>query len=189
MQRAVFVLAGGRSSRMGRDKALLPFRGRPLVGHVATQARAVTDNITLVGDVSRYANLGYPVIPDLFPGSGPLAGIHAALARTHSEWNLILACDMPQVTAEFLVRLVARAEAGRAAAVIPVGPDGVTQPLCAVYHHQCASAVAHALENHIHKVTEGVATLDIDFWSVPHSHYFRNLNTPEEWAAYSNAAR
>lgn len=189
MQAAVFVLAGGRSSRMGRDKALLPFHGRPLVEHVAAQARGVTDNITLVGDISRYTNLGYPVIEDIFPGHGPLSGLHAALTSTRSEWNLILACDMPELTAEFLVRLMAQAEAGQAAAVIPVGPDSVPQPLCAAYRRRCAPLITRALENRVYKVTEGLAALDIEFWPVPHSHYFRNLNTPEDWAAYSHAAR
>ncbi len=188
MQCAAFVLAGGRSSRMGRDKALLTFQGRSLAEHVATQARAVTDDITLVGDIGRYANVGYPVIEDIFPGCGPLSGLHAALTCTDSDWNLILACDMPQVPAEFLVRLMARAESGQASAVIPVGPDAVPQPLCAAYHRRCVSAITCALENRIHKVTDGLAMLDIDFWSVPHPEYFRNLNTPEDWAAYSNAA-
>jgi molybdopterin-guanine dinucleotide biosynthesis protein A len=189
MNRAAFVLTGGRSSRMGRDKAHLPLQGRPLVEHVAAQARGVTDNIILVGPISRYANLGYPIVEDIFTGQGPLSGIHAALTQTRCEWNLILACDMPQITAAFLVELMARAEAGQAWAVIPVGPDGVRQPLCAAYHHRCAAEVARALERGVHKVTLAFASLDIDFWPVPHSHYFRNLNTPEEWAAYSHAAR
>jgi len=151
--------------------------------------RGVTDNITLVGEISRYTNLGYPVVEDIFPGRGPLSGIHAALTQTRSEWNLILACDMPQVTTVFLAQLMARAEAGQASAVIPVDPDAVPQPLCAVYHRRCMAEAAHALEHGIHKVTEAFAALDIDFWPVPHSHYFRNLNTPEEWVAYSHAAR
>ncbi|HLN01880.1 MAG TPA: molybdenum cofactor guanylyltransferase [Bryobacteraceae bacterium] len=189
MNRAAFVLAGGHSSRMGCDKAHLLLQGRSLVEHVAAQARGVTDNITLVGEISRYANLGYPVIEDVFPGRGPLSGIHAALTHSGSEWNLILACDMPQVTAAFLVQLMARAEAGQASAVIPVGPDAVPQPLCAAYHRRCAVEAARALEHRVHKLTQALAALDIDFWPVPHSHYFRNLNTPEEWAAYSHATR
>lgn len=189
MHRAVFVLAGGRSSRMGRDKALLPFQGRSLVEHVAFQAQGVTDNITLVGKTCRYANLGYPVIEDIFPGRGPLSGLHAALTSTRSNWNLMLACDMPEITAEFLKQLMTRAESGHASAVIPVAPDGVPQPLCAVYHHQCLAAVAGALRNGVYKITEALAALDVDFWSVPESHYFCNLNTPQEWSAYSHAAR
>jgi molybdenum cofactor guanylyltransferase len=189
MQRAVFVLAGGRSSRMGRDKALLPFEGRSLVEHVASQARGVTDNITLVGAIRRYANLGYPVIEDIFPGRGPLSGLHAALTSSNSNWNLVLACDMPGLSGEFLIQLVTRAESGYASAVIPVAPDGVPQPLCAAYHHHCLDAVAGALENGVYKITEALARLDVDFWLVPEAHHFRNLNTPQEWSAYSHAAR
>jgi len=189
MQCAVYVLVGGRSSRMGCDKALLPWQGHTLVELVAAQARAVTGNITLVGQVSRYANLGYPVIEDIFPGLGPLSGMHAALTHSRSDWNLILACDMPQISADLLVQLVARAEISQAAAIIPVGPDAVPQPLCAAYRRECAAAIAPALESRVSKITEALATLKIDFWPVPHSHCFRNLNTPEEWAAYSHAAR
>src|SRR5579863_8922357 len=189
MQRAAFVLAGGRSSRMGRDKALLPMEGHSLIEHVAEQARSVTNDIALVGERTRYANFGYRVIEDIFPGHGPLAGLHAALASSHSEWHLVLACDMPQIRREFLLQLIERAEAGAAAAVVPVGPDRIPQPLCAAYHRTCTAAIAHALERGIRKVTDGLAALDIDFWPVPHSHYFRNLNTPEDWAAYSHADR
>jgi molybdopterin-guanine dinucleotide biosynthesis protein A len=189
MKHAGFVLAGGRSSRMGRDKALLPFQGLRLVEYVAAQARGVIDQITLVGEISRYANLGYPVIEDVFPGCGPLSGIHAALAQTCSEWNLILACDMPQVSQAFLAGLMARAELGRASAVIPVSPDGIPQPLCAAYHRRCASEIVSSLDGRIHKVTHALAALEIDFWPVPHSHYFQNLNSPEEWDAYLHASR
>ena len=101
----------------------------------------------------------------------------------------MLACDMPEVTAEFLASLMERAEAGHSSAVIPMGPDALPQPLCAAYRRRCAAAVGHAIESRIHKITDSLATLDIEFWSVPHSNQFRNLNTPEEWDAYSHAAR
>jgi len=101
----------------------------------------------------------------------------------------MLACDMPEVTAEFLACLMERAEAGQSSAVIPMGPDAIPQPLCAVYRRRCAAAVGNAIESRIHKITDGLATLDVDFWFVPSSHHFRNLNTPEEWDAYSHAAR
>jgi molybdopterin-guanine dinucleotide biosynthesis protein A len=189
MQRAAFVLAGGRSSRMGSDKALLPFHGRTLVEHVITQAHSVTSNIILVGDRRRYINFGYPVIEDFFAGCGPLAGIHAALESSTCEWNLILACDMPEVTAEFLGQLMEHAESGSADAVIPVPPQGVSEPLCAAYQRRCAGVIANALRNGVRKVTDGLAGLAINYWPVPHSHFFRNLNTPLDWAPYSHDSR
>jgi molybdopterin-guanine dinucleotide biosynthesis protein A len=188
MPRAAFILAGGRSSRMGSDKALLPFRGDTLVEHVIAQVYSVTSNITLVGDSQRYIHFGYPVIEDSFSGCGPLAGMHAALTRASCEWNLILACDMPEVTAEFLALLMARAESGNADAVIPVAPEGRPEPLCAAYQRRCASVIANALRNGVRKVTDGLAGLEIDYWPVAHSCFFRNLNTPQEWASYSHDA-
>ncbi len=189
MPRAAFILAGGRSSRMGSDKALLPFRGRTLVEHVVAQAHSVTSNITLVGDSRRYINFGYPVIEDSFSGCGPLAGIHAALTSTIGECNLILACDMPELTGEFLGQLMEHAEAGCADAVIPVPPEGLPEPLCAVYKRRCAGVIANALRNGVRKVTGGLAGLEIEYWPVAHSCFFRNLNTPQDWAQYSHDAR
>lgn len=189
METAAFVLAGGRSSRMGTNKAFLPFRGRTLLEHVIAQAHSVTSDITLVGDRGLYINFGCPVIEDIFAGCGPLAGIHAALASSTCKWNLILACDMPAVTTEFLGQLMARADSSRADAVIPLPPTAAPEPLCAAYCRQCALVIAAALEAGVRKVTEGLAGLDIDYWPVPHSHFFSNLNTPQDWALYSHDAR
>lgn len=189
MQRAAFILAGGRSSRMGSDKALLPFRGHTLVEHIVAQAHSATSNIILVGDSRRYINFGYPVIEDSFVGYGPLAGIHAALTSTLSEWNLVLACDMPEVTGEFLARLMERAESGCADAVIPVPPESRPEPLCAAYQRRCVSVIENALRNGVRKVTGGLAGLDIDYWPVPNSHIFRNLNTPQDWDLYFHDSR
>jgi len=171
---------------MGRDKALLPFKGRTLVECVAAEVHAVTGTVTLVGDVSRYSNLSYPVIEDIFPGRGPLSGIHAALSASRAEWNLIVACDMPEVTSDFLRKIVERAEGGGADAVLPAGPSGLPEPLCAAYRRRSLEAIAHALERGIRKVTDGLAGLAVDIWHVPESHYFHNLNIPQDWSSYPN---
>ena len=73
---------GGRSSRMGRDKALLPFRGGALAQSVARAVSATAGSVTLVGDPERYGGLGYAVIADIYPGEGPLGGILTALGNT-----------------------------------------------------------------------------------------------------------
>ena len=171
---------------MGQDKALLLFKGRPLVEHVASEVRRAVGNVTLVGNPSRYTYLGYPVIEDFLPECGPLAGIHAALTHSTDEWNMVLACDMPEVTAEFLVMLMDRAAVGSADAVLPAGPSGLPEPLCAVYHRRSLEAVRSALTSGVRKVTDGLHGLNIDVWRVADGRYFHNLNTPQEWSCYSN---
>ena len=186
MKYAGFVLAGGKSSRMGSDKALLPFQGRTLIEHVAAQVLQAAGNVTLVGDPSRYGYFGYPVIEDIFPRRGPLSGIHAALTGSRAGWNLIVACDMPEITAAFLGALLERAESGTAHAVIPTGPSGLPEPLCAAYSSRAADAIRSALERDIRKVMDALAGLEIDLWPVDDSRYFHNLNTPAEWTCYCN---
>ncbi len=80
---------------MGRDKAYLPVSGGILVTRVAGAVEAAAGNVALVGDPERYADLGYPVVADRYPGQGPLGGILTALGEKAAEWNLIVACDMP----------------------------------------------------------------------------------------------
>lgn len=171
---------------MGRDKALLPFKGRTLVECVAAEVHAVTGNVTLVGDVSRHSYLSYPVIEDIFPGRGPLSGIHAALTASRAEWNLIVACDMPDVTSDFLRKVLDRAESGGADAVLPAGPSGLPEPLCAAYRRRSLEVIADALERGIRKVTDGLARLSVDIWRVPDPRYFHNLNSPEDLSFYAN---
>lgn len=171
---------------MGQDKALLPVKGLTLVEYVAGEVRGAVGNVTLVGNPSRYTYLGYPVIEDIFPACGPLSGIHAALTLSTAEWNLVVACDMPEVTAEFLGMMMQRAVAGSADAVLPASPSGWPEPLCAAYHRRSLEAIAGALKSGVRKVTDGLRGLEIDIWRVADSRYFHNLNTPQEWTCYSN---
>ena len=182
--RAGFVLVGGESSRMGQDKARLPFHGATLVEHVASAVAEAAGSVTLVGAPDRYQSLGFPILPDSRPGAGPLAGIYTALGASTAAWNLIAACDMPVISAPFLQSLLAAAESSGADCLIPSGPSGLPEPLCAVYHARCRAAIEAALDRGVRKVTDGLDGLRIAAWSVPESHWFRNVNTPEEWATY-----
>src|SRR5579859_2029055 len=105
--RAAWVLAGGQSSRMGSDKALLNLEGVPLILRATSAAATVCNSVSLVGDPAKYSNLGFPVVADEFEGCGPLAGIEAALRATSADWNLILACDMPRLETDILESLFA----------------------------------------------------------------------------------
>ena len=184
---AGFVLVGGNSSRMGRDKARLPFQGRTLVEHVASAVAEAAGSVTLVGAPERYGTLGFPMLADDRSGAGPLAGIHTALATSPADWNLIVACDMPGISAAFLRSLMAAAQSSREIdCLLPAGPSGLPEPLCAAYHSRCLDVIGEALDRNVRKITDGLAGLKIANWSVAESAWFRNVNTPEEWAQYTH---
>ena len=178
------MLAGGKSSRMGRDKALLPHGEGSLAGHLAAAVAAAAGSVALIGDPEKYAQLGYQVLPDRRPGAGPLGGIESALCYTAADWNLILACDMPRMQTEFLRGLLEAAEREDADALLPAGPSGRPEPLSAVYHRRCLAPLRRALDDGVRKVTAALAGLSVRAWSVADDAWFENLNTPEEWASY-----
>jgi molybdopterin-guanine dinucleotide biosynthesis protein A len=184
--RAGFVLVGGNSSRMGQDKACLPFQGKTLVEHVAAAVAEAAGSVTLVGAPERYATLGLPMLADTRTGAGPLAGIHTALGASLAAWNLIVACDMPGISASFLRSLMAAAESCQADCLLPSGPSGLPEPLCAVYHFRCLDAITDALDRNVRKITDGLAAVRVAKWSVAESGWFRNVNTAQEWTQYTH---
>jgi len=106
LSRMGFVLAGGKSSRMGPtvDKAFLDFRGQTLLDRALGVMGAACGRVAIVGDPAKFAKAG-SVIADIFPGCGPLGGVHAALVHSLAELNLMLAVDMPFVSSELLAFL------------------------------------------------------------------------------------
>jgi molybdopterin-guanine dinucleotide biosynthesis protein A len=185
MQASGFVLAGGGSTRMGRNKALLPFRGMTLVEHVAGIVREAAGSVTLIGDPVQLAHLGLPVVPDKLPGSGPASGIYTALTMTSSDWNLIAGCDMPAITCGILRGLLRRASltTNPIDCVAAAGPDGEPEPLCAVYHRRCLPAVARAIRENRLKMKHLLAEIATESTPVDPAAV-ANVNTPAEWAEF-----
>ena len=169
---------------MGRDKAYLPVSGSTLGARTAEQVRLAAGNVTLIGDPERYAALGYPVLADRYPGEGPLGGIITALAATEADWNLVVACDMPGLSAEFLQSLLDAAESKQLKIMVTEGQSGRCEPLCAVYHREAGETLEHAFAEGVRKVTSAFGELTVGVYRVAGMAQLRNLNTPEEWAGY-----
>ncbi|MGC1581065.1 MAG: molybdenum cofactor guanylyltransferase, partial [Candidatus Acidiferrales bacterium] len=183
---ATYILAGGQSSRMGRDKALLDFGGVPLILHIASLVQPLTGPPVIIGRPDRYANLKLRVIPDDAPGVGPLGGIATALRDSREPWNLILGCDMPLLTSEWIAHLIARALSSDADAIVPQSANGA-EPLCAMYRKSCEASIAKAVARGVRKVTDGISELSIERiepqeWREFDSSglLFRNLNSPRD---------
>ncbi|MGC2618874.1 MAG: molybdenum cofactor guanylyltransferase [Acidobacteriaceae bacterium] len=187
-----FVLAGGRSSRMGSDKALLEFNGQPLIAHALELLRAVTPAPRICGsrpDLATWAD----VIPDNCSNTGPLGGIEAALSASTTDLNLFLPVDLPNLPIEFLRILIARAEDSHAVATIPTLASR-PQPLTAIYSRRLLPGIRAALTAGNYKVTTAInqaaaslneATDQFAVESLPGAQnqelWFQNLNTPADY--------
>jgi molybdopterin-guanine dinucleotide biosynthesis protein A len=167
---------------MGRDKALLPFRGSGLAESIARAVESAAGSVVVVG---RAELAGFPAIPDLYPDEGPLGGILTALRHTRAPWNLIVACDMPELTPAFLAELLDAAEDADVDALLPVGPRGNPEPLCAVYHRRALGAIGESFEAGVRKVTSALEGVEAVAYPVAEMAQFQNVNTPEDWAGYA----
>lgn len=183
---AGFVLAGGKSRRMGTDKAFIELKGRTLLEHTLASMRSVTPDIRIVGAREKFAPFAL-VVEDIFQECGPLGGIHAALRGSPAELNIMLAVDMPFVSEIFLHYLISEARTATEATVIVPRSEGRRQPLCAVYRPQFADTAEQALlagRNRIDSLFDAVETRVIDEEELARAGFsttiFRNLNTPEQ---------
>ena len=180
-----FVLAGGKSSRMGSDKAFLRLGDETLLSQALKLAGNVAEAVWIVGDAKKFAAFGR-VVEDVYRDRGPLGGIHAALSGSTTELNLMLAVDLPFVTQKLLQYVLSRALESGAMVTVPRTGSGV-QPLCAVYRRGFAEVAEQSLlegKNKIDSLFARVETCVIEESELVRAGFseqmFRNLNTPEE---------
>ena len=185
---AGFLLGGGKSSRMGKDKAFLPFRGTTLLEHSLAVLRESCSPVVVVGRREKFSEYA-DVVEDTFAGCGPLAGIHAGLSIAASDLNFFLAVDMPSISAALIKYLVATAAQVNAPIVVPRTTRGL-QPLCAVYRRSFAKVAEDALRAGKYNIDAAFAGLPIrtvDEDELRRQGYseqdFFNVNTPEDLRA------
>jgi molybdenum cofactor guanylyltransferase len=181
-----FILAGGKSTRMGTDKAFLPWATGTLLDHALKLVGTVAADVRILGDAKKFASLG-AVIEDLYANRGPLGGIHAALANSTSQWNLVIAVDLPFLVPRFLDYLISQARESGALVTVPRAGGGF-QPLCAVYQREFARTAEQSLaegQNKIDLLFAKVETRIIEEHELIRGGFsaemFRNLNTPADW--------
>jgi molybdopterin-guanine dinucleotide biosynthesis protein A len=181
-----FILVGGASRRMGRDKTQLTFGELTTVELIANALHLVTDSVTTVGwPESKIGRL--PNIPDLRRNWGPLAGIEAALSHAKASHSFIVGCDFPFVTSALFARLIKSTDDSDA--VVPFQDDGRPQPLCAIYRvATCLAATEQALAADEHSpraLLDRVRTRYVPFSEIADlkgvEHFFFNVNTPENY--------
>lgn len=197
--RVGFVLAGGKSSRMGPgpggDKVFLEFGGQTLLDRALAVMGTVCDRVAIVGEPAKFTKYGAStygsskyesIVADIFPGCGPLAGIHAALVHSSAELNLMLAVDMPFVSRELLAFLFAAAEESDAIVTVPRSGKGL-QPLCAVYRRDFSLAAEQALRAGKYKIDAVFSSVSVRLIEEGElaaagfsERSFFNVNTPQD---------
>jgi molybdopterin-guanine dinucleotide biosynthesis protein A len=178
------ILAGGKSSRMGKDKALLDIRGTPLIKLVTETIKQVFGRVIVVAnDAQAYQFLGLEVVPDVFKECGPLGGIHAAFVHSDSSSVFITACDTPCISPD-LIRYILSFPSQKSVK-IPVAAE-CEHPLCGVYHRDIFPALVHRLEQKKLKVLDFLE--EISYERIPitsslsfyKSDFFININTESD---------
>jgi molybdopterin-guanine dinucleotide biosynthesis protein A len=178
------ILAGGQARRFGgRDKGAMRVAGRTILDRQLEALRQLTDDILLVGGDPLEDVTGCRRVTDRVPNSGPLGGLDAALTAARDDCVIVVACDMPFITAAFLESLVARTEP--VDAVVPQTERGY-HPLCAVYKRSCHPAVVRHLGERRLRMVELLEDLSVHVVGSEHVAVFggervlANVNTPDE---------
>ncbi len=180
-----FVLAGGRSSRMGSDKALLSYKGMDFVSRAVSTLQELALPVRVVTDVpERFTHLSVPILVDRIPNGGPLAGLATALAASDSEHNYFLPCDTPLVSPDLYEALAEKSE--RFDVVVPRDGLGRKHLLCAYYSRNCLGSIDQLLSQGVRRVESilEVQQLRIHLLTtpdrgIPDSSFF-NVNTPKD---------
>lgn len=166
---------------MGRDKALLPVRDKALLVHLAEMLLTVGEDFQVLAPKGRYEGFGYPILPDLRPGCGPLAGIEAALVNSTREWNLILACDLAAMEPGWLNHLKGAIEVPNATLCFASGINADSpNPLCAMWHKDALPHVQSALDRGEFRVRSVLESIPTKILIPPDPGILANWNRPED---------
>ena len=184
------ILAGGQSSRMGQNKALLPIDDHTIIERVAKALKPTVSSLWIAGnDTADYSFLQLSSVPDKFPGQGPLAGLHAALSQISSEWYVISACDLPFASTVLMEYLIEQTRIEGTQAVIPI-QDGRIHPLYAVYHCSVLPSLQTALEHNQRRVRDWldqqqVKYVEIESLYATQSNILSSFQSISEYSLYN----
>jgi molybdopterin-guanine dinucleotide biosynthesis protein A len=183
-----YVLAGGRSSRMGTDKALLRLAGKPLIEHAVTKLRRICADVHILSGNPALAPYA-PRVPDLHPGCGPIGGMESALTHSSHHWNLFLPVDLPFLPAAFLDAWVRNtlADAPRNKRIALFNVDGVPQPTVLLIHREAAPYIVQAVARGDFKLFPTIEFIGQEL-AARHSLRLEDVFRVTNWASGGSAA-
>lgn len=183
------ILAGGFSKRMGQDKGLMLFRGKPLIVFIVEKGKSLTDDLLITtNNLDDYQFLNTPLYKDQLTQRGTIVGVHTSLHASHQPYVAIIGCDMPFFSIKLLINQIKIIQKYQIDAVIPHSQNGL-EPLHGVYKREsCLLALEKALNDDVRSLLDWFKYLKVQEISVegirkfdPEERAFINLNTPEEF--------
>jgi molybdenum cofactor guanylyltransferase len=183
------VLAGGRSSRMGTDKALMEFRGKPLISYAIEHLSGICSQIIISSGQAGHGWKGHRTIPDETSLQAPLVGLYSCLNQSSTDWNMVVSCDMPFTDERLFLHLMAGRDTYDA--VVPVNRDHFPEPLCALYHKRIRGLIKErmdagrlGMQDMLKAIRTHYVDIDtsLDFYS---ERLFVNINTRQDRDAWS----
>jgi molybdopterin-guanine dinucleotide biosynthesis protein A len=177
------IMAGGRSTRMGTDKSMLPIEGRPIIKGICERLSTCFEQILISADnKEKFEFLGCEVIPDKIPRQGPLMGIASALEASSNELNFVAACDIPHMELRHIRRIISEAADGEHDIVVPVAADGQYEPLFAIYRKSTLMAINKVLASGGRKISDVFALCNVK--KIYLGADLVNLNTTAEYEEF-----
>jgi molybdopterin-guanine dinucleotide biosynthesis protein A len=191
------ILCGGKSSRIGQEKGLLPFLGRPLIQRILNRLSLLAREVIIsANDPTKYSFLGLPIHADIYPDCGSLGGLYTCMVHAKNPLVAAVACDLPFASQALLAYEISLLVKEKADAVVPRSPDGL-EPLHAVYRREtCLPIIEKALDDGRYKMIgwfPEAKVIEIPHLKIlefdPDGLAFLNINTPEEFIRAEQIAR
>lgn len=177
-QLSAAILAGGKSQRLGTNKALVMVNGSALIEHVIQTAKQFTDTVRIIAnDPEPYRHFNIPIAADIMPGGGPLSGIHTALSLSSTDYVLVLSCDMPLLTAKDIRPLISAYPGFD----ITLYKHQKFEPLCAVYRRTCIGALEDLIKHGEYRIIDLFPTLSVKVIRTDDPTPFTSINTWEDY--------
>jgi molybdopterin-guanine dinucleotide biosynthesis protein A len=182
----IAIMAGGKSSRMGRDKSFVELLGKPMIEHLIGRIQGLgQETILITNRPVDYAHLGLPMFGDVLPEKGSLGGIYTAIHYSANPYTLVIACDMPFVNPDLLRYMIGLAD-GSYEVIVP-RVEGYPEGLHAIYHKACLEPIRQQIEAGRLKVIGFYEDVRVRYLDEPEYQpfdpqrlSFRNINTPQE---------
>ena len=176
------ILAGGKSSRMGEDKAFVEYKGSMLIEYSLQLTKYFCDFIIISANSNNYKGFGYPVVADEFEACGPVGGIYSALKKAESDWNLLISCDTPFVSKALVERLIQNI--GNYDCIVPAYGDW-NEPLVALYNKSALNKIKSSILKKEYKLKFLIKNLQTKYVDVSdlvneNPNIFKNFNSPND---------